>query len=349
MHDPRWMSSAPAEKNGTMPLTIWCNAGLDADSAAALHRGVQPHRLIVSTASASNLVAGGADPQLEQADIAFGQPDPQQLIALPNLRWVHITSAGYTRYDTAEFRAAIAARNTSFTNSSSVYAEPCAQHVLAMIMAVARQLPAALDEQRTRRGWPSKAIRSNCYLLDEQMVLIYGLGAIGRRLAGLLAPLRMQIIGVRRSTAAAAGEAIRTVTPLDADALLPQADHVVNILPASPSTQHFFNADRLARMKPSAVFYNIGRGTTVDQAALLGVLQQERIAAAYLDVTDPEPLPPEHPLWTLPNCCITPHAAGGHRQEFQRLVHHFLANLRRFDQGKPLLDRLFQVGPVANG
>ena len=93
-------------------------------------------------------------------------------------------------------------------------------------------------------------------------------------------------------------------------------------------------------MKRGAVFYNIGRGTTVDQDALGEALRSGQLRAAYLDVTDPEPLPPEHPLWTTPNCVITPHTAGGHADEWVRLVKHFLVNLRRHEAGQPLLDRV---------
>ena len=93
--------------------------------------------------------------------------------------------------------------------------------------------------------------------------------------------------------------------------------------------------------RPTAAFYNIGRGTTVDQnGALLNALQSNKLAAAWLDVTDPEPLPPDHPLWTAANCHITPHTAGGHHDEFDRLVKHFLANLDRFTRGQELRDRV---------
>ena len=93
-------------------------------------------------------------------------------------------------------------------------------------------------------------------------------------------------------------------------------------------------------MKPGAIFYNIGRGTTVDQTALLNALKSGRLSAAYLDVTDPEPLPKDHPLWSVPNCYITPHTAGGHAEEFERLATHFLNNLKRFEEGKALVDRV---------
>jgi len=115
---------------------------------------------------------------------------------------------------------------------------------------------------------------------------------------------------------------------------------VIDVLPAGTDSQKFFSAERFAEMKKSAVFYNIGRGDTVDQPALAAALRENRIAAAYLDVTTPEPLPPDDPLWSAPNCYITPHLAGGQQQEMQRLVKHFLANLSRFEQGQPLLDRV---------
>jgi phosphoglycerate dehydrogenase-like enzyme len=148
----------------------------------------------------------------------------------------------------------------------------------------------------------------------------------------------MELVGVRRTPKG--DEPVRTVTEDEADALLGSVDHVINILPAAAGTQHFFDARRLARMKSSAYLYNVGRGTTVDQDALAAVLRDGKLAAAYLDVTDPEPLPPAHALWDAPNCYITPHTAGGHDTEFERLVDHFLSNLHRFENGEPLSDQV---------
>jgi phosphoglycerate dehydrogenase-like enzyme len=321
------------------PLTIWCNAKLPPADWDHLRRSAEPHRVIAATAATpSNLHPGQRDPALATADVALGQPDPQQVIESPGVRWVHLTSAGYTRYDTDPFRNAIKARGGALTNSSSVYNAPCAEHALAMIMCLARGLPAALDDQRGPRRWPGDAIRTSAYLLDGQSILIYGYGAIGRRLAQLLLPLRMKVTGVRRRTDGA--EPVPLVTPDAADALLPTADHVMDILPLSDHTARFFDARRLALLPPTARFYNIGRGGTVDQAALTAALQANRIAGAYLDVTDPEPLPPTDPLWSLPNCWITPHAAGGHATEFRRLADHFLGNLQRYAAGEALVDRV---------
>ncbi len=320
-------------------LTIWSNARLTSSALELLKHNSQGHRLLFSDKPpASNLVAGSHDPLLAEADVAFGQPNPQQLTELPNVKWIQLTSAGYTRYDTPNFRSIMQLRGAAVTNSSSVFDAPCAEHILAMMMSLARRLPQAIEAQRGPRDWDREPIRMGSRLLDGQTAIIYGLGAIARRLVELLTPLRLNLIGVRRTPRA--GDPIRTITPAEADTFLPQADHVINILPEAAATENFFTADRLARIKPTANFYNIGRGPTVDQYALQSALQNNKLAAAYLDVTTPEPLPPHHPLWTTPNCYITPHTAGGHDTEFERLVEHFTNNLRRFTTGEALLDRV---------
>jgi phosphoglycerate dehydrogenase-like enzyme len=121
---------------------------------------------------------------------------------------------------------------------------------------------------------------------------------------------------------------------------LPLADHVVNLLPGNQSTAGYFNEDKFRLMKPGALFYNVGRGSTVDQVALLAALERGSLGGAYLDVTTPEPLPPDHPLWSAPNCFITPHSAGGTVSEQHEQVEHFLENLRRYAAGIELLNRI---------
>ena len=146
------------------------------------------------------------------------------------------------------------------------------------------------------------------------------------------------MIAVRRTPTG--DEPIKTITEAELDKYLPTADHVVNILPANPQTKDFVNADRFAAMKRGAKYYTIGRGTTTDQDALLAALQTGQLSEAYLDVTNPEPLPSEHPLWKTPNCYITPHTAGGHANEQERLARLFLENLKRFAAEDELLDRI---------
>ena len=319
-------------------LNIWSNSSFSPEVMEKLKRGVAPHRLMLSEKQVYNLGVSGGDPLLQQADVALGQPKPEQVIGLERVKWVHLTTAGYTRYDREDFRAAMKKRGGVMTNSSIVYAEPCAQHAVACMLAISRQLPASMDNQRGERGWPALELRPKSRLLTGQTALIVGFGAIGKRIAELLSPYHMKLIAVRRKPRG--DEPIRTIADSEIDELLPQADHVVNTLPDSSETEGFFSATRLARIKPSAYFYNVGRGSTVDQDALRKMLESEKLAAAYLDVMTPEPLEPENPLWTTRNCYITPHTAGGHELEHNSLVSHFLENVRRYTSGKPLLDRI---------
>lgn len=319
--------------------TIWTNTRFPDPVRAQLIEGVAPHRLIFSAQPlGSTLVKVAPDPALLEADIVFGQPDPELALQSSRLRWVHLNSAGYTRYDTSAFRAGFGGRGSQLTTSSQVYAEPCAEHLFSFVLAQARQLPASHDTQRTDRTWPTLPRRATSRLILGQSLVLLGFGAIGHRLAEMLTPFHMKITAMRRRPAGDEGASV--VTEDHVEAALATADHVVNVLPENAATLGFVNARRFAAMKPGAVFYNVGRGTTVDQDALLAALQSGRLAAAWLDVTNPEPLPPEHPLWAAPNCHITPHTAGGHDNEQERLVTHFLENLRRFDSGKELLDRV---------
>ncbi len=319
-------------------LKIWSNVALPAACQDLLAAGTSGQELIqAQAATASNLVGGHPDPQCRQADVAFGQPDPADVIASESLRWIQLTSAGYTRYDRDDVRSALHQHNAIMTNSSSVYDEPCAEHALAMILATARRLPFLALEQ-THRHWESASHREQCHLLAGETLLIVGMGAIGRRLAELLSPLRMNITAFRRTPSGREG--VPTMAIDQIDQYLPAANHVVNILPAAAQTKHFFDAQRISRIRPGAFFYNIGRGDTVDQTALRVALETGHLAGAYLDVTTPEPLPPDDPLWSAPRCWITPHTAGGHADEFERMVKHFIQNLRAFERSQPLLDRI---------
>jgi len=322
-----------------MKLTIFCDMTFPEEALRALSEGVAGHSLVFGSArTSSNLASGAPDPALSTADVAFGQPAVDGLLGSSSLRWAHLTSAGYTRYDVDAIRAALATKGIALTTSSTVYADPCAEHVLAMMLSMARRLPESLDAQRTTRAWESASRREQSVLLRGQTVLLLGYGAIGRRLAELLAPFDVRLLAVRRR---AEGDVLVTVVhEEDIDRALGEADHVVNVLPENERTRGFLDRARLAQMREGAFVYNVGRGTTVDQSALLDALQSGRLGGAYLDVTEVEPLPADHPLWSAPNCFITPHAAGGRRGEHLALVRHFLDNLRRFERGEALLDRV---------
>jgi len=324
------------------PLTIWINAKFAEPAERLLIEGVRPHRLVCSAhSSVSVLTPGKPDLELVEADIAFGQPSVEQSIECKRLRWVEVTTAGFTRFDREDFREAMHRRSAVFTNSSSVFAEPCAQHALAMMLAVARQLLPSHRDQLTDRPWHFVERRADSRLLNGQTVLLLGYGAIGRRLAELLAPFRMKIFAVRRKTYSEPG--VHVISEERLSSVIAEADHVVNVLPDNPTTVNYVNARRLGWCKRGARFYNVGRGTTVDQNALIQALESGRLGAAYLDVMEPEPLPPSHQLWEAPNCFITPHTAGGRHDQDEALVRHFLANFAAFTRGDDTgwLDRVF--------
>lgn len=315
------------------PLTVWTNHGFSPAQRERLQRATRAQLVFHA--------GGNAAAELSEADVAFGQPPLTAVLASPRVRWVQLSSAGYTSYDQPETRRVFAERGAVLTKSSFVYASPCAEHVLAFMMCWARRLPWALRTQWGDRGWPQGELRQNSVLLENQHVILFGLGSIGARLVELLRPFTAHLTGVRRDRRG--DEPIRTLRFDDPalPAALAEADHVVNLLPGSDTTKLYFDAARLAGVKQGAVFYNVGRGSTVDQRALGTLLVEGRLQAALLDVTDPEPLPPEHPLWKAPNCFITPHSAGGHHNEGDRLVDHFIANLQRFERSESVLDRAF--------
>lgn len=322
-----------------MALRIFCDTNFPADAARELRAGLAEHDLVLTSRPLdSNLISAPLDPALLDADVVFGQPPVEGLLASSRLRWAHLTSAGYTRYDIDAVRHALQAKNIALTTSSTVYAEPCAEHVLAMMLSMARRLPESFEAQRSGRTWDQVERRKQSLVLKGQTVLLLGYGAIGRRLAELLAPFHVRILAMRRREES--GGHVQMVLPREIEEVLPVADHVVNVLPENEHTRGFLNRDRLRLMSKDAFFYNVGRGTTVDQDALLDRLQSGDLVGAYLDVFAAEPLPPEHPLWSAPNCYITPHSAGGQREEHLALVRHFLNCLRRFEQGESLLDRV---------
>jgi phosphoglycerate dehydrogenase-like enzyme len=321
-----------------MPFQIYVDLSAPADALELLREGAAGHEIIIpENPSSSVLSQGETDKRFYTADIAFGQPDPAAVAQAENLKWIQISSSGITRYDNPDFRGLVAKKNIAVCNSAKVYAQPCAEQVVAFMLAQSRQLPAALCS-RAQSGSDEWMQLRDCPPLENQRVLILGYGAIGERLVHLLRPFDMKITAFRRQ--ARGDEPIPVATADTLDDALAQADHVVNILPASDSTRLFVNTARLATMRQGAIFYNIGRGTTVDQDALLAALQSQHLAAAWLDVTDPEPLPADHPLYAEPTCHITPHIAGGHAEEEKSLVRHFLTNLRRLENGEALINRV---------
>lgn len=321
-----------------MKKRIFIDFAVTGEVRSMLEKTAKEYELVFAKKPVTSVLhKAGWDPQMATANIIFGQPDLDAIDKATQLQWLHISSSGITRYDNEQFRNKMQKRKIMVSNSALVYNEACAEHTLAFMLAQSRQITAGLQTQTGGGSDDWHRLRSACVPLRGQTVLIVGYGAIGNRLAELLKPFAMHLTACRRKVRG--DEGIPVITEERLPEKLKQADHIINILPESMETQRYFNAGLFAVFKDGAVFYNIGRGTTVDQDALLDALRSKRIKAAWLDVTDPEPLPKDHPLYSAPNCFITPHVAGGHYEETKTLIQHFLRNLELFTGGKPLLDR----------
>lgn len=311
-----------------MGLTIWCNASFNEEARQLLIECARDEHRIIWAENTGNKGKCESDGEV---DILFGQPTLNDCLLNERVGWAELTSSGYTRFDHPEFKEAFQARGACLTTASPVLADACAQHALAMMLSLGRMLLPSYQVQLSDRGWDRQPMRGGASLLTGQTILLLGYGAIGRRLTELLAPFGLKIYAVRRQTRSERGVTIISEERLSA--VMAEANHIVNILPENDSTRGYVNARRLACCRRGARFYNIGRGRTVDEHAMRESLLEGKLGAAYLDVFEEEPLPPEHPLWTTPNCYVTPHLAGSFADQDVATVRHFLANLERYNQG----------------
>ncbi len=241
------------------------------------------------------------------------------------LRWLHTFSAGV---DHPWFQA-LRQRGVRLSTSSGAQAVPIAHTVLLYLLALSRDFGRWQDAQQ-RRAWEQHELRD----LQGLTLAVVGLGPIGREVARLGTAFGMQVIGARRTPT---GDEPCETWPLSRlDALLEVADAVVLALPLTDETRGSISAARLARMKRGAWLINVGRGALVDEAALVAALQSGAIGGAGLDVFAVEPLPPESPLWSLPNVIATPHNSGDTPSNLPRACEIFVDNLGRYRRGEPL-------------
>ncbi|HEX2543585.1 MAG TPA: D-2-hydroxyacid dehydrogenase [Ramlibacter sp.] len=251
------------------------------------------------------------------------------LLASPALRWVHIHSAGADR----PVYQALLARGVQVTTSSGANAMVVAHTALAGVLALARRLPQLWDAQRERR-WASLAGDVLPRDLEGQHAVLVGWGPIAQNLARMLQAVGLHVTVVRQGTQPAEG-----FTSVAADRwreLLPLADWLLLACPLTPQTRGMVDAAALARLPAHAHLVNVSRGEIVDEPALVEALRSRRLAGAFLDVFATEPLPPDSPLWTLPNVIATPHSAGMSDGNAARVQRMFLDNLQRFVAGEPL-------------
>ena len=276
---------------------------------------------------------------LDRAEVLFGVPEDsteglaEVVNGLPRLRWVHATSAGAGEQVRKAGLSLEALKRVVITTSSGVHAVPLAEFAILGLLAMAKELPRLIEDQRAR-AWPE--VRRPVRELSGQTLFLLGLGEIGREVARLGKALGMRTVGFRRTEGPPPEWVDEVHGPERLAELAGQADAMVVSLPMTEQTAGLVDRAIIERLPASCVFVNIGRGGVVDEPALIDALRDRRIAGAVLDVFATEPLPADSPLWTLPNVVVTPHAAALSARENERIAELFADNLRRYLDGRPL-------------
>lgn len=272
--------------------------------------------------------------QLERATVIFGWPRPEDLRRAHSLKWFQTMWAGTEEYEAP----GVLPEGVRFTSSSGSNSYSVAEHLFASLLALCRRLPQYRDEQNHHRWLDLGRMKT----VRGGTVLVLGAGHIGSDFAKLCQGLGAHTVGLKRTVRGPVPGFDQVAAIEELDSWLPRADVVALALPHSTSTAGLMDERRLRLMRKDAILLNGGRGSALDQEALARVMGEGLLWGAALDVTVPEPLPPDSPLWDIPNLLITPHVAGGMRLEITRRACIQLAqeNLRRYLAGEPLVNRV---------
>lgn len=279
-------------------------------------------------------LAMGEDPapHLADAEAVFGILTPALLDAAPRLRWLQAPMAAPPP---AFFFPALVAHPVVITNLRGVYRDNLADHIMAFVLAYARALP-RWAAQQARGEWHRDVEDTGTIGLAGSTMLLVGAGEVGAATAVRARAFGMRVLGVDAVPEHARAE-VDELHGIDAlDDVLPRADWVVISVPHTPESEGMFDAARFARMKPTARVINVGRGETVRLDDLTAALTDGVIAGAAIDVSELEPLPPEHPLWSAPGAIVTPHVAGFGADTDREREAVIVDNARRFVAGEPL-------------
>ena len=292
-------------------------------------QAVAPGVELVGASSAAQAVE-----LVKDADAVLGFCNADLLAAGTRVRWIQAFGAGV---ESCVAVPALRERDILLTNMQKIAGPVMSEHVMALALAFARELPRHGHSQNEGKWQPVTQDGDHAFALQGKTLFVAGLGGIGMEVARRAHAFGMNVIATRASKQEKPPFVTRVGTPDETLAMLKEADIVVNTLPLTPATRGLFDARAFAAMKPSAYYINVGRGGTVVTADLVDALKNGRIAGAALDVTDPEPLPAGHPLWQMRNVIITPHTAadtGGDRADRWLLVRE---NLRRYVAGEKML------------
>ena len=286
----------------------------------------------------------GFDEMVDSAEVLYGIPDVDSAAlkrtadANAGLRWVHTMAAGGGSQVKAAGLSEEQLRRIVFTTSAGVHGGPLAEFAVFGVMAGAKDLPRLLAQQRDRNWSGRWAMRQ----VSEMTVLVVGLGGIGREVARKLSGLGATIIGTSRH-----GRPVEHVDQQirveEISSTVPQVDAIVLTLPGTPATERLIGADVFDAVKPGTILVNVGRGTVVDEDALVPALQDGRIGFAALDVFATEPLSEDSPLWDEPNLLVSPHTSALNAAEDRLIAELFATNATRFLDGQELMNKLDTV------
>ena len=274
--------------------------------------------------------------ELPDTDIFVGYSlRAEQLAGARKLRWIHSTAAGVAQLMYLELRDS----GIVVTNPSGIFSAPMAEHTMGLLIALARNFPDSVRHQ-DRGVWSQQLLWDKRPLteLNGKLLLIVGYGSIGHELARRAKAFDMRVWGVSRTGRGDATLAERIVPVSQLHDVLPHADYVVLCAPETPQTRHLIGAREIALLKPTAYLLNVARGSLLDPSALIAALQAEKLAGAALDVTDPEPLPAEDPLWHAPNLLLTPHTSAISDRLWSRETSLLLDLLQRWFEGRELFN-----------
>lgn len=268
--------------------------------------------------------------QAQEANVIIGNVPREYLKDSPNLRWIQLNNAGTEGF----CDPGVLPEGTLLTNASGAYGMAISEHLIAMLFMIQKHLGVYRDQQKEHL-W----IKQEPMLVTEgSTVLVLGLGDIGSTFARKMKAMGSYVIGVRR-TLREKPDYVDELYTMDAlSRLLPRADVVALSLPGYAATRGVIGKEELDRMKPGAVLLNVGRGTAVDTNALSDALYAGKLAGAGLDVTDPEPLPADHPIWDAPGALITPHVSGGYalKPTLEKILALSARNLERYEKRETL-------------
>jgi len=267
---------------------------------------------------------------VRQADIILGNVPIAVLAHATRLVWIQLSSAGANGYTDP----GVLPSGARLTCSSGAFGMAVSEHLLALLLALIKNLGIYRDAQNQGQWHPALPTHT----IHGSTILVVGLGDLGSSFASLVHSMGAYVIAVRRSVGLKPDYVDELHPVEELDTLLPRADYVAITLPGIPSTNHMFDADRLARMKQGAYLINVGRGSVLDTEALVAALESGHLAGAGLDVFEQEPVPAGHRLWQLPQVVITPHTAGGFQlpATVESIFDILVENLVRFRSGKPL-------------